>query len=145
MAARLGTGKKVSPTMKAGQNKTFKDLDIDKKKLAIVQKGMDMVVNDQRYGTAFWRRSRKYRIWGKTGTAQVISKRVDTKKIKIEDIPYEERNNALYVAFFEHDKHPLALSLVLEHAGSGSKAAGIAHKLLDDIIPMVESYQGGDK
>lgn len=144
MAARLGTGKKVSPTITAGRNLKFKDLEIDQQKLAEVQKGMQMVTGDRRYGTAYWRRSRKYTVWGKTGTAQVISKRVDTKKIKLKDIPYEERTNALYVAFFEHDKHPLALSLVLEHAGSGSKAAGIANKLLDEIIPIVENYnQGG--
>lgn len=144
MAARLGTGKKVTPTLKADQNLKFENLDIDKEKLATVQKGMDMVVNDRRYGTAYWRRSRKYHLWGKTGTAQVISKRVDTKKIKLKDIPYKQRTNALYVAFFEHDKHPLALSLVLEHAGSGSKAAGIANKLLDEIIPLVENYDTGE-
>tara|TARA_Y100001960_G_scaffold297063_1_gene343123 strand:+ start:1964 stop:3766 length:1803 start_codon:yes stop_codon:yes gene_type:complete len=142
MSARLGSGKKVIPTIKTGRNLKFEDLDIDKDKLAVVQEGMDMVVNDKRHGTAYWRRSRKYHVWGKTGTAQVVSKRVDTKKVKLKDIPYEERTNALYVAYFKHDKHPLALSLVLEHAGSGSKAAGIANKLLDDIIPLVEQYQG---
>lgn len=139
MAARLGTGKRVSPTIQAGKNTKFDDLDIDKKDLKIVQEGMDMVVNDQRYGTAFYRRSRKYRIWGKTGTAQVVSKRFH-KSIKLKDIPYNQRTNALYVAYLNDEENPLALSLVLEHAGSGSKAAGIANKLLEEIIPIVEQH-----
>jgi len=139
MTARLGTGKKVVPTIRKNKNLKFKDLDISAKKLKIVQDGMDMVVNDQRYGTAFYRRSRKYRIWGKTGTAQVVSKRFD-KHTKLKDIPYEQRTNALYVAYFNNGDTPLALSLVLEHAGSGSKAAGIANKLLEQIIPIIEKH-----
>ena len=145
MSARLGSGKKVEPTITLGQNRSFEDLDIDKDKLAIIQNGMDMVVNDRRYGTAYWRRSRKYRIWGKTGTAQVVSKRFDKDEINFKDIPYEQRTNALYVAYFDHPEHPLALSLVLEHAGSGSKTAGIANKLLDQIIPIVEEYSENAK
>jgi penicillin-binding protein 2 len=141
MAARLGTGKKVNPTIKNNQNLKFENLEIDKESLKTVQEGMDMVVNDYHYGTAFYHRSKKYRIWGKTGTAQVISKRVDTKKVKMEDIPYEERNNGLYVAFFDDKETPLALSIVLEHGGSGSKASGIANKLLEEIIPIVEEYK----
>lgn len=145
MAARLGSGKKVIPTIKTNQNLHFSDLDIDKDKLKVVQNGMDMVGNDRRHGTAYYRRSRKYRIWGKTGTAQVVSKRFDKDVIKFKDIPYEQRTNALYVAYFNHEEHPLALSLVLEHAGSGSKAAGIANKLLDEIIPIVEGYNKKEK
>ncbi|MCP4355823.1 MAG: penicillin-binding protein 2 [Proteobacteria bacterium] len=139
MTARVGTGKLVEPTLKLGGKREFKDLDIKPEVLKVVQKGMDMVVNDMHYGTAFYKRSRKFRIWGKTGTAQVISKRFD-KDTKIEDIPYEHRNNALYVGFYDHEKHPLAISLVLEHAGSGGKAAAIANRLLEKIVPLVEEY-----
>ena len=139
MTARLGTGKKVVPTIEAGKNTKFEELDIKKEHLETIQESMDMVVNDRRYGTAYWRRSRKHRVWGKTGTAQVISKRFH-KDIKITDIPYNHRTNALYVAYLDDAENPLALALVLEHAGSGSKAAGIANKLLDQIVPIVQEH-----
>ena len=79
----------------------------------------------------------KYQFAGKTGTAQV--KRITAKQreldLKTADIPYEERDHALYIAFGPYKDPRYALSIVVEHGGSGSAtAAPMAKKLFKLII-----------
>ena len=62
---------------------------------------------------------------GKTGTAQVkrISKRERELDLELEQIPYKDRDHALYVAYGPYVNPRYALSIIVEHGGSGSKAA----------------------
>ena len=64
----------------------------------------------------------KYQFAGKTGTSQV--KRITAKQRELElktmDIPYDDRDHALYVAFGPYKNPRYALSIVIEHGGSGS-------------------------
>ena len=83
----------------------------------------------------------KYQFAGKTGTSQV--KRITEKQRKLElktmDIPYEERDHALFIAFGPYKNPRYALSIVVEHGGSGSStAAPIAKKLFKLIIDRHE-------
>ena len=75
----------------------------------------------------------KFVFAGKTGTSQV--KRFTAKQreleVKNEDLPYEDRDHALFVAFAPNKDPRYSISVVIEHGGSGSKsAAPIAKKLL---------------
>ena len=55
--------------------------------------------------------------------------------MKTLDIPYNERDHALYIAFGPYKNPRYALSIVIEHGGSGSStAAPIAKKLFKLII-----------
>ena len=79
----------------------------------------------------------KYQFAGKTGTSQV--KRITAKDreldLKTIQIPYNERDHALYIAFGPYKNPRYALSIVIEHGGSGSAtAAPIAKKLFKLII-----------
>ena len=94
-------------------------------------------------GTSF--RSRiddpKYQFAGKTGTAQV--KRITAKEreldFKTDQIPYKDRDHALYVAFGPYKNPRYALSIIVEHGGSGSAvAAPMATKLFKKIIDRHE-------
>ena len=79
----------------------------------------------------------KYQFAGKTGTAQVkrISKRERELDLKLEQIPYKNRDHALYVAYGPYKNPRYAVSIIVEHGGSGSKAAApIAKKLFKLII-----------
>ena len=79
----------------------------------------------------------KYQFAGKTGTAQVkrITKEERELDLKTSEIPYEERDHALYVAFGPYKNPRYALSIVIEHGGSGSSAAApMAKKLFKTII-----------
>ena len=79
----------------------------------------------------------KYQFAGKTGTAQV--KRITEKDreldLKTFEIPYEERDHALYVAFGPYKNPRYALSVVVEHGGNGSTiAAPMAKELFKLVI-----------
>ena len=83
----------------------------------------------------------KYQFAGKTGTSQVkrITKEDRELNLKTVDIPYNERDHALYIAFGPYKNPRYALSIVVEHGGSGSStAAPIAKKLFKLIIDRHE-------
>ena len=79
----------------------------------------------------------KYQFAGKTGTAQVrrITEKARELELKTMDIPYNERDHALYIAFGPFKNPRYAVSILVEHGGSGSStAAPIAKKLFKLII-----------
>ena len=83
----------------------------------------------------------KYQFAGKTGTSQV--KRITLKNreldLDINQIPYEERDHALYIAFGPYKNPRYSLSIIVEHGGSGSStAAPMAKKLFKFIIDRHE-------
>ena len=79
---------------------------------------------------------KKYQFAGKTGTAQVkrISKRERELDLKIDQIPYNDRDHALYIAYGPYVNPRYALSIIVEHGGSGSKAAAPLAKELFKLI-----------
>ena len=95
------------------------------------------------YGTSFASRIEdpKYQFAGKTGTSQVkrITERERELDLDIEQIPYKDRDHAWYIAFAPYKNPRYALSVLVEHGGSGSKvAAPIAKKLIKKVIDRHE-------
>ena len=91
------------------------------------------------YGTSYSSRfdDKKYQFAGKTGTAQVkrITKEQRELDLKLSEIPYNERDHALYVAYGPYINPRYALSIIVEHAGSGGIAAApIAKKIFKLLI-----------
>ena len=83
----------------------------------------------------------KYQFAGKTGTAQVkrITEEARELDLHISQIPYEERDHALYIAFGPYKNPRYAISIIIEHGGTGSSAAApIAKKLFKLIIDRHE-------
>ena len=83
----------------------------------------------------------KYQFAGKTGTSQVkkITEELRELDLDISQIPYEERDHALYVAYGPYKNPRYAISILIEHGGSGSKAAApIAKKLFKLIVDRHE-------
>ena len=79
----------------------------------------------------------KYQFAGKTGTSQVkrITEKARELDLKTLQIPYNDRDHALYIAFGPYKNPRYAVSIVIEHGGSGSaSAAPIAKKLFKLII-----------
>ena len=123
-----------------------KDQPIDKftplyknsKNIKIVQDAIFGSTNEV-MGTSY--RSRidnpEYQFAGKTGTAQVkkITEEERELDLKTFEIPYEQRDHALYVAFGPYKNPRYALSVIVEHGGNGSTtAAPMATKLFKLII-----------
>ncbi len=97
-------------------------------------------------GTSFSSRIEdpKYQFAGKTGTAQVkrITEAERELDRKLEEIPYKERDHAWYVAFGPYKNPRYALTVLVEHGGSGSSAAApIAKKLFKKIIDRHEERE----
>jgi penicillin-binding protein 2 len=95
------------------------------------------------YGTSFSSRidDPKYQFAGKTGTAQVkrITEAERKLDLKTNQIPYKERDHAWYIAFGPYKDPRYAVSILVEHGGSGSSAAApIAKKLFKFVIDRHE-------
>ena len=87
----------------------------------------------------------KYQFAGKTGTAQV--KRITELQRELDldtsQIPYEDRDHALYIAFAPYKNPRYAFSVFVEHGGSGSSvAAPLAKKLIKKVI---DRHEGREK
>ncbi|MFQ5765543.1 MAG: penicillin-binding protein 2, partial [Rhodospirillales bacterium] len=101
----------------------------------LVRRGMEAVVNDPS-GTAFRARIRKrgMEMGGKTGTVQVrrITKAEREEGIKKnKDLPWRDRDHAMFVGFAPTSAPRYAVSVVVEHGGGGaSVAAPIARDIL---------------
>ena len=110
--------------------------------IKIIKEAMFASTNEVR-GTSYSSRIEdpKYQFAGKTGTSQVkrITERERELDLKTLEIPYNERDHALYIAFGPYKNPRYALSIVIEHGGSGSAtAAPIAKKIFKLIIDRHE-------
>ena len=134
MSLEEAKNKLQEETLHGHEKRLFKD----HKNIKIIQEAMFSSTNEL-YGTSYKSRidNPKYQFAGKTGTAQVkrISMRERELDLKIEQIPYKDRDHALFVAYGPYVNPRYALSIIVEHGGSGSKtAAPIAKKLFKLII-----------
>jgi len=94
-------------------------------------------------GTSYRSRHTKaeYLFAGKTGTSQIrkITEEERELKLKNKDMPYEKRDHALFTAFVPYKNPRYAISIVIEHGGTGSSsAAPIAKKLIKKIMDRHE-------
>ncbi len=116
----------------------FDSLDIHHSHLELMTNAMAGVMNSPR-GTAFRARIKQTgrRMGGKTGTVQVrrISKAErETGVLKNEELPWEERDHALFVGYAPVDNPRYVVSVIVEHGGGGaSVAAPIARDILREV------------
>ncbi|MDC3066254.1 penicillin-binding protein 2 [Candidatus Pelagibacter sp.] len=95
------------------------------------------------YGTSYSSRidDPKYQFAGKTGTSQVkrITEEERELDLDISQIPYKNRDHAWFIAFGPYENPRYAMSVLVEHGGSGSKAAApIAQKLMRAVVDRHE-------
>ncbi len=153
MTAQIANGGyKIYPKIVLDDDKKYNDkftpLYKKSRNIKIVQDAMFSSTNELR-GTSY--RSRlddpKYQFAGKTGTSQVkkITERDRELDLKTFQIPYEERDHALYVAFGPYKNPRYALSIIIEHGGSGGTvAAPLAKELFKKIIDRHEIRKNYD-
>ncbi len=102
--------------------------------IKFVQEGMRRVVNEPG-GTAYGKRIeiKGFEMAGKTGTSQVVSKR-EKEMSKEENLA--NANHAIFVGFAPVEDPKYAISVVVEHGGSGS---GTAAPIAKDIMMEVQN------
>ena len=155
MTAQLANGGyKIKPKMIFDENTSFENIisNIQNDKIEKLYKNSNNIKfvldamfgsTNELYGTSFKSRheNTKYQFAGKTGTSQV--KRITEKDreldLDLSEIAYKNRDHALFVAFAPYQNPRYSISVLIEHGGSGSKAAApLANKLIKKIIDRHE-------
>lgn len=140
MTARLANGRQaVVPNIVARDPRTFAPLGVSQDILALARHGMYQVMEGEK-GTA--RKSQlkdeRWKMAGKTGTAQVrrITKAErESGVLKNEDLEWRSRDHALFVGYAPYEKPRYAVSVLIEHGGSGSAAAApVARDILEQTL-----------
>lgn len=160
MTARVATGRAVVPRLihmindKEVPIAEAPDLGIAPDQIAAVRGGMSAVSNSQR-GTGYSARidDPALRMAGKSGTSQVrnISAAERARGVISNDqLPWNRRDHALFVAFAPVDAPRYAVSVVVEHGGGGSTAAGpIARdailRAMSGGIPPLSAYPASQR
>jgi penicillin-binding protein 2 len=107
---------------------------LSQENMELIKRALWGVVNEPR-GTGRGARSSMVKVAGKTGTAQVIALPQEGEEIEEEEVPYKFRDHSWFIAVAPAERPELALSIVIEHGGSGgATAAPIAKMLLEDYF-----------
>ncbi len=76
-----------------------------------------------------------YEFAGKTGTAQVFGVKQDEEAKDNEELAFELRDHALFIAFAPIEDPKIAVAVIVEHGGGGSSvAAPVARVVLDKYL-----------
>ena len=159
MMARIATGNEILPKLIKSINGFESDavpgeLSLNKNNLQLVRKALFEVTNDKR-GTAYHSRvlDKKSKIIGKSGTSQVRNISTVERTLGVlenKDLPWDQRDHALFVNYAPYDNPKIAVSVVVEHGGSGSTvAAPIARDITLQAIykgtPPITAYPVEDR
>jgi penicillin-binding protein 2 len=153
MVARLVTGKAVVPCLVRPQGvmqpsgdarpPDFPALGISPRVLALVVDGMNAVVNEQG-GTAYAERITDpgFAMGGKSGTSQVHAVTEYEREHglrKISQIPWKERDHALFVGFAPVGAPRYVCATVVEHGGvRGGHGSEVAGPICRDALREVQ-------
>lgn len=124
---------------------TWSDIGLKERNVTLVMRGMANVVNSQT-GTGYGSRIEEpgMEMGGKSGTAQVkrITKQERALGVKNEDLPWQFRHHALFVAYAPLVNPKYACAVVVEHGVGGSKAAAPVAK---DLLLMAQQRDPAGK
>lgn len=131
VAQMVNGGKRLRPTLiKPAEPPPIKPIPVRPEHLALVVEGMDWVTNKgggTAYGKRIWEEGME--MGGKTGTSQVRA--LSKIKTSREDAYWTQQHHALFVGFAPVHAPRFAMSIIVEHGGSGSGAAApAAHDIL---------------
>ena len=121
-------------------------LTVGRTSLELVAEGMRRV-SSRSTGTAFRARigDPEMALAGKTGTSQVRRISRAEREIRVlrnEELPWEARDHALFVAFAPVKAPRYAISVVVEHGGSGSRTAA---PLARDILIKMQEMESANR
>jgi penicillin-binding protein 2 len=133
-------GKAMQPYLALDQHRIKKQSTIDPLLASVEAHHWDYIIQAMTHvvhkhkGTARHIVNDKYRIAGKTGTAQVFGIKQE-EKYDAESIDIKLRDHALFIAFAPADKPRIAIAVVVENGGSGGAvAAPIAAKIINHYM-----------
>jgi penicillin-binding protein 2 len=96
--------------------------------------GMELVVHGEQGTARASGAGAAYRFAGKTGTAQVFTLGINQKYDEAA-LPEHLRDHGLFIAFAPYEKPTIAIAVVVENGGGGSRAAApVARRILDSWL-----------
>ncbi len=125
--------------VKTAQKENLGVLPATKDTLEVVKKGLWEVVN-KRHGTAWIARVEGLDISGKTGTAQVVSRKKGDSETE-EDRQYSMRPHAWFVSYAPTVNPKIAVVVIVEHGEHGSSTGGpVAREMIKTYLekPVVK-------
>jgi penicillin-binding protein 2 len=135
------------------KNFNLKPLFKNQENINIIKEAMFSSSNEPG-GTSYRHRieNPKFTFAGKTGSSQVkrFTEAQREAEVKQADLKYKDRDHALFIAFAPYKNPKYAISVVVEHGGSGgSTAAPIAKKIIKKVIERHDlrqeiNYSKGD-
>ena len=113
------------------------DVNISKKHINIVQRGMYHVANKPK-GTAVNYIRSKTVVAAKTGTAQVVGiPQSEKKRMKEHELEYFKRSQAWLTTYAPYKNPQYVITILVEHGGHGGSAAGpMAGKIYNKLIQL---------
>ena len=133
-------GNIIQPTILKNNNQKFKVSEKYFKEIQIIKKAMFKVVNEHK-GTAYKSRLDDVKFAGKTGTSQVkritISER-ESDDFRKKEQEWKNKDHALFVGYMPYDDPKFAISVIIEHGGSGASTAAPIAKQIFNYINKIE-------
>jgi penicillin-binding protein 2 len=131
------------------KNFNLKPLFEDQKNINIVKDAMFSSSNEPG-GTSYRHRMEnpKFTFAGKTGSSQIkrFTEEQREAEVKQADLNYKDRDHALFIAFAPYKDPKYAISVVVEHGGSGGKsAAPIAKKVIKKVLERHSLREAANK
>lgn len=126
------------PTDLLVSNFELKPLFKNQENIKIIKDAMYSSSNEPG-GTSYRSRleDKRFTFAGKTGSSQIrkFTEEQREAEVKQEQLKYENRDHALFIAFAPVSDPKYAISVVVEHGGTGSKAAApIAKKVIKKVL-----------
>ncbi len=126
------------PTDLLVSNFDLKPLFKNQENIKIIKDAMYSSSNEPG-GTSYRSRleDKRFTFAGKTGSSQIkkFTEAQREAEVKQESLKYKDRDHALFIAFAPFSDPKYAISVVVEHGGSGSKAAApIAKKIIKKVL-----------
>jgi penicillin-binding protein 2 len=136
---------KIDQTLSVDQainNFNIKPLFKNQENIKLVKDAMFSSSNEPG-GTSYRHRMEdpKFTFAGKTGSSQIkrFTEAQREAEVKQNDLNYKDRDHALFIAFAPYNDPKYAISVVVEHGGSGGKAAApIAKKVIKKVLERHE-------
>ena len=144
LAARIASGRQIVPRLTSGPSSLADSLGVPERGLALVRDGMWAVVNEQsgsaplaKLGPIASPIYANAQMAGKTGSVQVrnVTREQREKGYKSDNLAWEFRPHALFIAYAPYDAPRYALALVVEHGNAGAQAAApIAREIMIETL-----------
>ncbi|MFK8040614.1 MAG: penicillin-binding protein 2 [Rickettsiaceae bacterium] len=124
---------KIAQNNQKDQRAVYVESDIASEHFDIIRRSMYNAVNSAK-GTAYSSRVTGGILAGKTGTAQVQSKKSRDDDLSRSSIPWKQRNHGVFIGFAPYDNPKYSVTVFAPHGGSGSKAAAPLAKNIVNIL-----------